>query len=83
MAQARILLVEDDKSLARVIRDYWAMANFDVTACEDGVIALDIFKSRPFDICIVDVMLPKMDGYTLVEKIRAVNKTTPVIWARC
>ena len=80
MAQARILLVEDDKSLARVIRDYLTMASFDVTACEDGLIALEIFKSRPFDICIVDVMLPKMDGYTLVEKIRAVNKTTPVIF---
>src|SRR6267378_7622624 len=80
MNAAKILLVEDDKSLARVIRDYLTMTNFDVTVCEDGVAAFETFKSRPFDICIVDVMLPKMDGYTLVEKIRAENKILPVLF---
>lgn len=80
MNAAKILLVEDDKSLARVIRDYLVMTNFEVTVCEDGVTAFETFKSRPFDICIVDVMLPKMDGYTLVEKIRAENKIVPVLF---
>lgn len=80
MNAAKILLVEDDKSLARVIRDYLTMTNFEVTVCEDGVSAFETFKSRPFDICIVDVMLPKMDGYTLVEKIRAENKVVPVLF---
>jgi DNA-binding response OmpR family regulator len=77
---AKILLVEDDKSLARVIRDYLSISHFDVTVCEDGMTALDVFKTRPFDICIVDVMLPRMDGYTLVEKIRLDNKVTPVLF---
>jgi DNA-binding response OmpR family regulator len=76
----RILLVEDDKSLARVIKDYLALANFDITVCEDGQVALDVFKSRPFDVCVVDVMLPKMDGFTLVEKIRADHHHTPVLF---
>ncbi|MBS1659307.1 MAG: response regulator transcription factor [Chitinophagales bacterium] len=79
-AKAQILLVEDDTSLARVIRDYLALSQFAVTVCEDGVAALSTFKTRPFDLCIVDVMLPKMDGFTLVEKIRESNKTTPVLF---
>ncbi len=77
---AKILLVEDDKSLARVIRDYLAMAELEVTVCEDGMIALEVFNTRPFDLCIVDVMLPKMDGYSLVEKIRVTNKTMPILF---
>ncbi len=79
-ADAKILLVEDDKSLGRVIRDYLAITSFEVTVCEDGALALEVFRSRPFDLCIVDVMLPKMDGFTLVEKIRIVNKTIPVLF---
>jgi DNA-binding response OmpR family regulator len=80
MNAAKILLVEDDKSLGRVIRDYLTMANFEVTVCEDGVDALETFRSKLFDLCIVDVMLPKMDGYTLVEKIRVLNKALPVLF---
>ncbi len=77
---AKILLVEDDRSLARVVRDYLSLAKFDVTVCEDGLLALEVFKSRPFDLCIVDVMLPKMDGFTLVEKIRGDHYQTPVLF---
>jgi DNA-binding response OmpR family regulator len=79
-AKAQILLVEDDKSLARVIKDYLALSQFAVSVCEDGVTALTTFRAQPFDLCIIDVMLPKMDGYTLVEKIRESNKTTPVLF---
>jgi len=79
-ATAKILLVEDDRSLSRVIKDYLALSQFDVTVCEDGASALTEFKSRSFDLCIVDVMLPKMDGYTLVEKIRESNKTMPILF---
>jgi DNA-binding response OmpR family regulator len=78
--QAKILLVEDDKSLARVIRDYLSISNFNVTVAEDGAIALEIFMSRPFDLCVVDVMLPKMDGFSLVEKIRAAHYQTPILF---
>src|SRR5215218_9740559 len=77
---AKILLVEDDRSLSRVIKDYLALSQFDVLVCEDGASALAEFKSKPFDLCIVDVMLPKMDGYTLVEKIRESNKTMPILF---
>jgi len=79
-ATAKILLVEDDRSLSRVIKDYLALSQFDVTVCEDGAVALEEFKAKPFDLCIVDVMLPRMDGYTLVEKMRALNKTMPVLF---
>ncbi|MFI5134689.1 MAG: response regulator transcription factor [Chitinophagales bacterium] len=77
---AKILLVEDDRSLSRVIKDYLALSQFDVTVCEDGASGLTEFMSKPFDLCIIDVMLPKMDGYTLVEKMRTSNKTMPVLF---
>ena len=77
---AKILLVEDDRSLSRVIKDYLALSRFEVQVCEDGSAALAEFKSKPFDLCIVDVMLPRMDGYTLVEKIRESNKTMPILF---
>ena len=73
-------MVEDDRSLSRVIKDYLALSQFEVLVCEDGASALSVFKSKPFDLCIVDVMLPKMDGYTLVEKIRESNKTMPILF---
>ena len=76
----RILLVEDDKSLASVIKDYMSLSGYQVTLCEDGNSALEAFKKSKFDICILDVMLPKMDGFALAEEIRKSDEITPILF---
>ena len=76
----RILLVEDDKSLASVIKDYMSLSGYQVTLCEDGNSALEAFKKNKFDICILDVMLPKMDGFALAEEIRKSDEITPILF---
>lgn len=78
--KTNVLLVEDDRSLASVIRDYLALSGYNITACEDGKSALEIFRKNRFDICILDVMLPKMDGYALAEEIRKSDDATPILF---
>jgi DNA-binding response OmpR family regulator len=78
--KANVLLVEDDNSLASVVRDYMVLSGYNVTLCEDGLTALDSFKKKKFDLCILDVMLPKMDGYALAEEIRKTDDTTPILF---
>jgi DNA-binding response OmpR family regulator len=78
--KANILLVEDDKSLASVIRDYMTLSGYTVLWCEDGVSALAAFKKNKFDLCILDVMLPKMDGYAVAEEIRKDDEQVPLLF---
>lgn len=78
--KARILYVEDDLPLSFVTKDNLELHGYDITLCEDGVKALETYKSAEFDICVFDVMLPKMDGFTLAGKIREINKDIPIIF---
>jgi len=78
--KANILLVEDDKSLASVIRDYMALSGYQVTTCEDGKAALEFFKKGKYDLYILDVMLPKMDGFAVAEQIRLTDDETPILF---
>jgi len=80
MIKANILLVEDEKNFGLVMRDYLQMNNFLVNWCEDGLIGLSQFQTNKFDLCIIDVMMPKMDGFTLVEEIRKTNSNIPVLF---
>ncbi|MCS6916984.1 MAG: response regulator transcription factor [Chitinophagales bacterium] len=80
MKKAHILLVEDDHTLARLIRDYLLLSGFDVTLSSDGEQALKTFKEQSFDLCIVDVMLPRLDGFSLVQQIRQSHVLVPVIF---
>ncbi|MCS6991757.1 MAG: response regulator transcription factor [Chitinophagales bacterium] len=80
MNKPQILLVEDDETLARLIRDYLLLSAFEVTLCADGESALKTFHEKNFDLCIVDVMLPKLDGFSLVQQIRQANTQVPVIF---
>lgn len=80
MPKANILLVEDEKNFGIVMRDYLQMNDFSVTLCEDGLIGLSSFQANDFDVCIVDVMMPKMDGFTLVEEIRKSDSKIPVLF---
>jgi two-component system, OmpR family, response regulator len=75
-----ILLAEDDKNLGTILSSYLKVKGFDVTLCPDGVAAFDAFNSQPFDFCIVDVMMPLKDGFTLAQEIRAVNPLVPILF---
>lgn len=76
----KILLVEDEKNFGMVLRDYLSMNGFEVTLCENGEIGFEAFKVNKYDLCIVDVMMPKKDGFTLASEIKELNKNTPFIF---
>lgn len=80
MSKQKILLVEDDVNLGFVIKDNFEQAGFDVILCEDGESAKNIFEQNNFDLCILDVMLPKMDGYELGTFIRSKDANIPLLF---
>ncbi len=80
MNQPRLLLVEDDPNLGDILREFLSLKGYDTTLCTDGQQGFSAFLKAPFDMCILDVMMPIMDGFTLAEKIRANNKTIPIIF---
>ena len=65
-----ILIVEDDRAIARIEKDYLELNGFQVTLAEDGEIGRRLALQQPFDLILVDVMLPKMDGFTLLQHLR-------------
>jgi DNA-binding response OmpR family regulator len=75
-----ILLAEDDPNLGLLLVDYLETEGFDVKLCKDGETALKAFESNQFDLCLLDVMMPKMDGFSLAKGIRIKNKKIPVIF---
>lgn len=77
--KVKILLVEDDVNLGFLLVDYLESQGFDVKIYNDGLAGLKGFQNAKYDICIVDIMLPKMDGFTLIEKIKENNKRIPII----
>jgi len=79
-SKTKILLVEDDTNLGFLLFEFLESNNFSVKLYQDGLTALENFNSNAFDFCILDVMLPKMDGFTLAEKIREQNKMIPIIF---
>ena len=68
--KSKVLLAEDDLSLGYVIKDNLADAGYDVVLCADGQAAMDKFSKENFDICLLDVMMPHKDGFTVARKIR-------------
>lgn len=76
----KILLAEDDFDFANVLKQYLELYKYDVTWAENGEIALDFFKKELFDICVFDVMMPKLDGFSLAEKITRINPEIPFIF---
>ncbi|SHF62857.1 response regulator transcription factor [Pedobacter caeni] len=78
----RILLVEDDPNLGLLLQDYLQLkGKFDVILCVDGEEGLRAFGKQEFDMCILDVMMPKKDGFTLGKEIRKINQHIPIIFA--
>jgi DNA-binding response OmpR family regulator len=78
--QAKILLVEDDPSLGFVIKDNLSLRGYDVVLCADGEAGHVAFFQQSFHLCILDVMLPKKDGYTLAREIRQRNHEVPILF---
>lgn len=76
----RILLAEDDLNLGILLVDYLEAEGFDVKLCKNGELALKTFQTSQFDLCLLDVMMPKMDGFTLAKEIRLADKKIPVIF---
>lgn len=75
-----ILIAEDDLNLGFLITDYLESEGFNVKLCRDGVLALKAYLTDKFDLCLFDVMMPNMDGFTLTKEIRINDKKTPIIF---
>lgn len=80
MTKYKILYAEDDQTLAYLTKDNLEQHHYDVVHIADGKLCLDAFKSEPFDVCVFDIMLPKMDGFALATEIRKVNSDIPIIF---
>lgn len=76
----RLLLVEDDPNLGFIVKDNLEDRGYHVTLCENGAIAEEILEKEKFDLLLLDVMLPKKDGFSIAEDIRAKNVKTPIIF---
>jgi two-component system, OmpR family, response regulator len=79
-ANKKILLVEDDPNFGSILRDYLTMNDFDVVLARNGMEGFEKFKKDTYDLCILDVMMPYKDGYTLAKEIREKNKEVPIIF---
>ena len=76
----KILLVEDDPNFGIVLKDYLSMNDFDVTLAKNGMEGFEKFKKDNFDVCILDVMMPYKDGFTLAKEIREKNENVPIVF---
>jgi len=75
-----LFLLEDDLSFGAVLRSYLELNDFEVTWVDDGKLAMERFRSAPFDLCLLDVMLPHVDGFTIGTEIRKIDKQVPFIF---
>ena len=76
----KILLVEDDQTLNFIVKDNLEQNGFKVISAYDGESAIKVFKSEKFALCLLDVMLPKKDGFTLAKEIRELDDHVPIIF---
>ncbi|MES2732386.1 MAG: response regulator transcription factor [Bacteroidota bacterium] len=85
MSVTKILLVEDDPNLGQILREYLDLKGYTTDLARDGEQAFRVFQQNQgedssFDLCLLDVMLPKKDGFSLAKEIRMVNKNIPIIF---
>ena len=76
----KILLCEDDENLGMLLREYLAAKGYEAELCADGEAGFKAFLKTKFDICVLDVMMPKKDGFTLAQEIRQANAEIPIIF---
>ena len=80
MKKFKILYAEDDETLAFLTKDNLEQNGYEVFQCCDGSMALEKFKTDTFDICIFDIMMPKLDGFELATQIRKINVAIPILF---
>ncbi len=80
MKKEKILLVEDDVNFGFVLKSYLEMNAYDIVLVSDGKDAVKTFTVEKFDMCVLDVMLPNVDGFTIAREIRRADKNTPIIF---
>jgi DNA-binding response OmpR family regulator len=80
MSKTKVLYVEDELFLGKIVKESLESRQYDVVMESDGANVLSIFQKVKPDICVLDVMLPNKDGFTLAEEIRDVNQTVPIIF---
>jgi two-component system, OmpR family, response regulator len=78
--QSKIFLVEDDLSFGSVLKSYLELNDYVVDWIDDGKYAIDRFRKSVFDICILDIMLPNVDGFTIADEIRKINRAVPIVF---
>ncbi len=78
--KTKILLVEDDPNFGAVLKDYLSMSGYDVKLATDGEKGEDLFFKEEFNLCVLDVMMPKKDGFSLAAQIKRINPEMPVIF---
>jgi len=76
----KLLLVEDDSNLGNLLKEYLEAKNYSATWAKNGKEGFDLFKKNTYDLCLLDVMMPLKDGYTLAREIRAQNKSVPIVF---
>ena len=80
MKNKKILIVEDDPNFGSILRDYLSLNSYSVILAKNGVEGYEKFKKNDFDLCILDVMMPFKDGFTLAKEIREKNNNIPIIF---
>lgn len=80
MARDKILLIEDDPNLGFILNENLELQGFTVKLCVDGEQGLSAYQQEKFDLCLVDVMLPKKDGFAFAREVRRSDDTTPIIF---
>ena len=76
----RILLVEDDPNFGSILKEYLMINSYEVTLAKNGIEGFEKFRKEDFDLCLLDVMMPYKDGFTLAKEIREKNETIPLIF---
>ena len=76
----KIFLVEDDLSFGSVLKSYLEINDYEVDLVDDGKLAVDVFRRGVYDLCILDVMLPHVDGFTIAQEIRSMNQSVPIVF---
>lgn len=76
----KILLVEDDPNFGTILKDYLTINNYSVTHAKNGMEGFEKFKRNDYDLCILDVMMPYKDGFTLAKEIKEKNQDVPIIF---
>ena len=80
MDQAKILLVEDDLNLGFLLTEFLEEEGYAVKLCKDGEMGLQAFQRSLYQLCILDVMMPGMDGFMVAQKLKELNPNTPFLF---